>query len=435
MYLKKVKIKGIRAIDKFEMQFVKPAGWHVIIGDNGVGKSTIIRSIALGLIGAEELTGTQPNWNNWLKQSSNEGSIKLKIARDKKLDKFATLQNEIQAHTVDLTVNLKRIENDYVIVEQEINQENKINPNEVWKARTGWFSAGYGAYRRFSGGNNERDRVFENPSFLNLASHLSLFGEDVALTETTKWLMNLAFKTLDNKISDSLLSNVKKLINTEGFLPHNTKLETINSEGVFFKDGSGTLISVTQMSDGYRSILSMTFELIRQLIRVYNEQLVFESLTKGKNIINLPGVVLIDEIDVHLHPTWQTEIGKWYTRLFPKIQFIVTTHSPLICRACENGTLWRLSADRRNNPNPPKTGQILGFDLDRLIHGNVLDAYGTEVFGTNITIPKDSIDKLKRLADLHQKSLKGIINGDEKKEYLELKSIYPTEKINDVKIP
>ena len=140
---------------------------------------------------------------------------------------------------------------------------------------SGFFSVAFGPYRRFEGGNEEWGKTFENPSFANLAAHLSVFGEDVAFTQTKSWLIGL-FNTsndptlLDKERKDKLnqLEFIKKLVNSEELLPNNTKLESVNSKDVFFKDGNGTTISVNQMSDGYRSILSMTFELIRQLVRV-----------------------------------------------------------------------------------------------------------------------------------------------------------------------
>jgi len=116
-------------------------------------------------------------------------------------------------------------------------------------------------------------------------------------------------------------------------------------------------------------------------------------------MIDLPGVVLIDEIDAHLHPSWQTKIGQWFTRYFPKIQFIVSTHSPLICRAAENGSIWRLAAPGSDRPSE----EITGTDRERLINGNILDAYGTEMFGANVSISEESNKKLNELADLNVK--------------------------------
>jgi hypothetical protein len=178
-----------------------------------------------------------------------------------------------------------------------------------------------------------------------------------------------------------------------------------------------------QLSDGYRSILSLTFELIRQLVRVYGAKAVFEDISKGKMQIPLPGVVLIDEIDAHLHPTWQTRIGEWFLQYFPQLQFIVTTHSPLVCRACHKGSIWRLAA-----PGSDQTsGEVTGLDKDRLVYGNVLDAFGTEVFGQNVTRSEYAQDKRKRLATLNIKSLQGAITEPEEKELDELKAIFATD--------
>lgn len=55
-----------------------------------------------------------------------------------------------------------------------------------------------------------------------------------------------------------------------------------------------------------------------------------------------PGVVLIDELDLHLHPSWQRRIVNDLKRTFPKVQFIVTTHSPFIIQSLEEGELRRL---------------------------------------------------------------------------------------------
>jgi hypothetical protein len=97
-----------------------------------------------------------------------------------------------------------------------------------------------------------------------------------------------------------------------------------------------------------------------------------------------------------------------------------------VCRACENGTIWRLSSPGSNN----KSEEIIGNDKNKLIFGNVLDAYGTEVFGKSITISEHGNKKRNRLGELNIKSLLGKeIPDEEQKELRELKEIFPTEKI------
>ncbi len=264
-----------------------------------------------------------------------------------------------------------------------------------------------------------------------LGAHLSAFGEDVALTEALDWLVKLQYQSLESQVNPSrkndaalIIENLKKLINSHDFLPHRSEIDSISSDGVMFKDGNGSLIDVNQLSDGYRSILCLSFELIRQLVRVYGADEVFKNIKEDQMYIDLPGVVLIDEIDAHLHPSWQTRIGQWMLKYFPSIQFIVSTHSPLICRACEKGTIWRLDAPG----SAKKSNEIVGIERQRLINGNILDAYGTDIFGENVSISIESSHKMDRLAELNIKSIMGTIDDIEKNELLNLKVIFPTQK-------
>ncbi|MDJ1505580.1 AAA family ATPase [Xanthocytophaga agilis] len=424
MYIQKVSIKNIRSIQRFEMEFENPAGWHVLIGDNGAGKSSIIRSIALGLVGPEEILGIKPNWNNWITWKEDNGSVELGIEPEEGIDSQDSTSGIGKSFTLQL--NFRRDPEGNVFFDTTTGVQNQV-PAALWKGKEGWFSAGYGPFRRFSGGSTEMEKVFENPGYARLASHLSLFGEDVALTEATRWLVTVNYKMLEQRANNASyrdwLEDLKRLINSTDFLPHNTSLLRISSDGVVFKDGNGAEISVMQMSDGYRSILSLTLELIRQMVRVYGEDKVFKDIREDRMIINLPGVVLIDEVDAHLHPTWQTRIGQWFTKYFPKLQFIVTSHSPLVCRAAEKGSIWRLAAPGSDN----ESGPVTGIQRDRLIYGNVLDAYGTEVFGENVSISAQSTEKINQLAALNIKSVMGTISASEKKELQDLKAIFPTE--------
>jgi hypothetical protein len=241
-------------------------------------------------------------------------------------------------------------------------------------------------------------------------------------------LKNLHIKTLEQasfstKVVDEnesdILSSLKAFLNEGGLLPHGAKLDSISSEGVFFIDGNGATVDVTQMSDGYRSILSLTFELIRQMVRSYGQKEVFKNFKKGDFTIDLPGVVLIDEIDAHLHPSWQARIGEWFLKVFPDIQFIVTTHSPLICRASENGSIWRLRAPGSDFPS----GEITGTEKERLIFGDLLDAYGTELFGRNITQSESGQQLTEKLARLNLKSFKQKLSSKEEEELEHLKTV------------
>ncbi len=431
MYIQKAEIKNIKSIEKFEIEFKNPAGWHVLIGDNGSGKTTIVRAIALALIG-DEADGLRENWQNWVDEKhlyQVDKKIYLDLLKDEKLDSLDPNDkylNKALFEVSELPIHVIFQDMGYKMSMSQLISSGR--PPQFYflssAAKTGFFSVAYGPYRRFEGGNPEWEEVFNNPTLQKLASHLSIFNESVALTEPIKWLKDLNYKTLEkNKDSKHTLDNLKKLINSKDFLPHNSKLEKISSDGVFFKDGNGSTIAVNQMSDGYRSILSLTFELIRQLVSVYGSELVFKNIEKGEMFIDLPGVVLVDEIDAHLHPTWQTRIGQWFLKYFPNLQFIVTTHSPLVCRAAENGSIWRLAAPGSDE----KSGEITGLDRERLIYGNILDAYGTEVFGADVSISQESVEKQEKLVRLSKKKMLGAISSDEEEKLQDLKKVFTTD--------
>ena len=175
-----------------------------------------------------------------------------------------------------------------------------------------------------------------------------------------------------------LAQRLRAFINESKLLPVGTEFKEISANGPLFRDSNGQLVAVTELSDGFRSILSLAFELIRQLVRVYGLAAVFP-LNGKSGVIELPGVVLIDEVDTHLHPTWQARIGQWFTKCFPQLQFIVTTHTPLICRAVgdTSGSIWRLPTPGQGE----QVEEVTGTERLRLRLGNVLDAYGTGLFG------------------------------------------------------
>jgi predicted ATP-binding protein involved in virulence len=81
MYIRKVNIENIRSIDQFQMTFPegKEAGWHVLIGDNGAGKSTIVKSIALALLDYSDIVASNQDWNEWLQRDQPLGKIDLSI--------------------------------------------------------------------------------------------------------------------------------------------------------------------------------------------------------------------------------------------------------------------------------------------------------------------------------------------------------------------
>jgi predicted ATP-binding protein involved in virulence len=436
MYINKIEIQNIRSISHLEMTFDNNhAGWHVLIGDNGTGKSTVIKSIAVGLSGVTEFPALRQSPENWIQQNSTDsGKIELSIFRDIKYDKIQNEEPTSKKKLLNILefiraekynkINKTTVPNGIILLLGQIeeNDGSMYNPNDYnWnQSNEGWFSVAYGPMRRFSGGDDFTELQKSNPK---LFAHLSALEESFVLSEPVKWLKNLQFQKLENDKEGKVIDDILKFVNEGDLLPNNTKIEPISSKGVFFKDGNGSIISINDLSDGYRSVLSMTFEIIRQMILQYGSDLVFESIRNGDMRIMLPGVVLIDEIDAHLHPTWQTKIGEWFLKYFPKIQFIVTTHSPLVCRAAEHGTIWKLSSSDDGNV----INQIIGTDKDRLVFGNVLDAFETDAFGEDVSRSEVSQKKLEKLAQLNMLQTLGKLDKSKEQELQDLKKIFSTD--------
>ncbi len=423
MYIKSIHIQNIRSVKSFEMTFDNQAGWHVLLGDNGAGKSTIVKSIALALIGPDSFGALRQDWREWLKNDANKGYIKLQITQDSRFDSVSSKGKTGNNSKITPKIDFDR--NGTITVKTNVDSESKseISPKRYnWGTGAGWFSSAFGPYRRFAGGNPEKERVFYTDP--KAGAHLSVFGEDIALSEASRFLIDLHIKKLENKPEGNYLEHIINFINNAELLPHEAKIKYVSSDGVFCTDGNGQEVVALQLSDGLRSILSLAFELIRQLIRVYGEDNVFQHIRLGENYIDLPGVVLIDEIDVHLHPTWQTRIGQWFTQHFPQLQFIVTTHSPLICRAASNSSIWRLAAPGSNL----QSGKINEVDKNKLLFGNLLEAFSTELFGQNIEKSDQGIAKSKRLAILANKeAYNANLDAEEKKEIQLLRKTLVTD--------
>jgi predicted ATPase len=376
MYISLVRIRNIRSIAELEWRPKHGGpGWHVILGDNGSGKSSFLRSVALALVGPKEARAARQDWNAWLRSGKDFGFVRI-IIPDVKYDSFSGSGRTGRTTVVSASVRLDRLEESGPEVELEKRRvPRRLEAGRhVWGTGDGWFSAAFSPFRRFTGGDKEAERSFlSNPK---LGAHISVFGENVALTEGLYWLRELNYKKLEHAHSPAggLLHRLMRFVNQEGFLPHSIKLKKVTSEGVEFEDANGFPVPVEELSDGYRFVLSMTFELIRQLSRHYSEDQIFD--VQNLRVI-VPGVAMVDEMDAHLRPTWQKKVGFWFTEHFPKFQFIVTTHSPLICQASAKGSIFLLP-----RPGTEEEGRILeGADCDRLVYGDILDAYSTEAFG------------------------------------------------------
>jgi energy-coupling factor transporter ATP-binding protein EcfA2 len=413
MYLQSVHLQNIRSFAELRWELPEGAphaGWHVILGDNGSGKSTFLRAIAMAFVEHDERAALRQSWEEWLRFDCEEGFVVFWGRR---------IEGGFESNVLEAGYRLEEVADQTGRALREVEIQPLVGDAEF--SRRDLFYASYGPFRRFTGGDNELSKLgVTNPA---VARHLSLFGEAIALTEAVTWLQSLKFKKLEGNADGALLDPILAFTNQPGFLPHGTRIIDVTSSGVELLDANGFKMPVQDLSDGYRSVLSMTFELIRQMALTVDPEKLF---SEDRTQIVCPGVVLIDEIDAHLHPTWQRTIGIWFRTHFPKVQFLVSTHSPLICQAAEVGSVFRLP---RPGADPAEDqGEMLsGIALNRLLYGNVLDAYGSGAFGDGGERSESGQEKLEELAALNVREITSALSEEERAKQEELRAILPTE--------
>jgi predicted ATP-binding protein involved in virulence len=169
-----------------------------------------------------------------------------------------------------------------------------------------------------------------------------------------------------------------------------------------------------ELAAGYKNIIAMVGDMINRL----SQQQIVEDFK------NLTGIVLIDEIDLHLHPKYQKLFVQKLTELFPKIQFIVSTHSPIpLLGAPKNSVIINVSRTREEGIK----AELLDIDFSVLTPNAILSS---PIFGFQDLIPDSkSKDKMARSEDSYKevllndqldKQISEYLTEDNQKELLDL---------------
>lgn len=214
----------------------------------------------------------------------------------------------LQALTVGLkgvdegdVFNLVKSQKDYELKIKDSNSNIYDSKENVYK---NLFA--YGANR------NNNCQMKEDES-----GYLTLFNSAWDLKNPMEWLITLEHKELRGEINILSVDNAKKLL--QELLNSDVQID-ITAQTVTFTE-KGSFVTFEQLSAGYKGVITIIADL---LVRLSENQPNVNSIHEFK------GIVLIDEVELHLHPKWKYNFVKRLRDIFPKIQFIMTTHSPTV---------------------------------------------------------------------------------------------------------
>ncbi len=299
MYIKKIFLKNIRCFKELDLTFTCPEDgckFILFLGPNGVGKTTILRSIALGLCDETSAAGLISELDGDIvrhDQNVTEGIIKIELGE----------KNSNKSFTIKTTI---KSEIDNPSSEKEIRKN--IPKDFPWDKL---FLCGYGAARRAFG-----TEAYKKYRIIDAV--YTLFNYESSLQNLEIPFYRLSHGEI-NSVEKSILRRIESILD----LPDNSI--RLDKSGISIKGPWGEFIPTGALGDGYAATLAWISDMIGWAL-LYQKKSRFE--------IDFPGIVLIDEIEHHLHPSWQKKIISSLHSQFPSIQFITTTHAPM----CAVGT-------------------------------------------------------------------------------------------------
>ncbi len=352
MRIKQLKIVNLRGFKQAELEFT--SGMNLLVGVNGVGKTTVLDALRICLskilIDITKSRGRKiPFVDEDIRVQSNYMTVKCTF--------------ELQDHDFTFFVHKNR-ESSIPLDSGNLREQVIITPD-----KDGYNPPLPTFYHNLK-------NVSSNPLVLSFSTRRSLVSDAISsnkkaaggragayaealvsrelrLAEIAHW-MHAQEKLGDERpLGLKHLSALQKA--TEHFLPEckNLRAEISPKPRLIIEKGGMTL-DIRQLSDGERGIFALVLDLAKRLSQA-NPQL-DDPVRDGS------AIVLIDEIDLHLHPKWQRTVIKKLTETFPSCQFIATTHSPQIIAAVKPEQVMLLT-----NSGIIPSGRTFGMDSNWIL--------------------------------------------------------------------
>ncbi len=316
--VKKFRLRNIGVFsDTGEVELSSNAA--LLLGNNATGKSTVLKCLALAAAGSDAANEVELSAQSYLRKGTEQGSIEVMFdlipdpgCYPEEYGSFAAglrIDAETKRFTPLHDTSIKRL--------NEIRADSGLSFGLI---------CAYGATRTFS--DNRFGLEPELPD------------ENEWITPLFRWDARITNPDLLSKLIRGDLRNIKdapdKLQSewqqaiADALMRLLPSVENFQLSGASDVTFNNTELKFSELSDGYRSLLTILGHLIRSAFKLTQWQ---------TDPTKFHGIVLIDEIDLHLHPSWQKSVLTDLRNAFPNIQFIVSTHSPMVAGSLDAASI------------------------------------------------------------------------------------------------
>lgn len=344
LVIKKLRLRNIQCFDEITIEFTlntmsnSPRRCSLILGDNGLGKTLILKAIAICMLGLKDVNAMpEINPHKLLRSQKTEGEIEA-------LFEFSIDEGASKIEKLDLSVGLKLSthENNIAYLENGnmkfAKKNSALHLDELKKVQSfnGGFLCGYGVHRALRKIDDELEKDYQKNNF-----HIqSLFKPIYYLAnpENVRKILLRKYQVSKSTDKDQIKSQILRSVLLKTIADLKIDIDGENPS-IGYKDNKN--LDIEELSDGVNSIMGLVTHLVQQGFNIaYSPE---ESFKMPR------GIVLIDEIDLHLHPKWQETCLSSLIDCFPTIQFIVTTHSPIVIRSVPDYKVMALEQSNKTN--------------------------------------------------------------------------------------